>query len=484
MPHKSVATVILFSLLGSAALVVPRLLPDSETTAFSLTESIRSRLEDIVISNTPAAWRDRAASCRVIEHHGKLGVAGYQKHGLPRLLNDVDSLGAAWFYNFSVGLPDVESWELGGDARMRPEEGGFSLALQAGEQSWASQSTSVEGGIEYELFLVEGSRRGARGGVAVDFLGSDGAKLGGEWLVLEGQPGARKMTSLVAPPTATRARVAVWGETSGVVVDDLRLVGNGVDVLRNGDFDAVRTTVEKSAGAEFVPMVWGASAAAPEALASLASADVILGFNEPDYPTQAAMTVDEAIALWPWLMATEVRLGSPATTTSHTLGERSWLEGFMSRAETESLRVDFIAVHYYTKSRSVAAFRRFLMRVHAAYGRPIWVTEWALVDWSESRHNRFPAEETARFLRDGALMMDELDFVERHAWFGMYEGLDGKKNINTHLADTAGALTPVGEAFANLAHMRQLSDQCGHKASSSDRSAPGGTTAGAMAEPG
>lgn len=129
------------------------------------------------------------------------------------------------------------------------------------------------------------------------------------------------------------------------------------------------------------------------------------------------------------------------------LGLPSWLSRFMDEVAANGLRADFIAVHYYSSDDDIGAFKDFLEGVHAAYDRPIWVTEWALDDWSD--HDRFRFEETADFLRAGALMMDRLNFVERHAWFGAYVGLGGL-NLNTHLM-ASGHLTPAGNVFAGFA---------------------------------
>ena len=46
-------------------------------------------------------------------------------------------------------------------------------------------------------------------------------------------------------------------------------------------------------------------------------------------------------------------------------------------------------------------------------------------------------------------MMDDLDFVERHAWFAAYDGGDGY-HLGTHVLETDHSLTVVGQAFAQL----------------------------------
>jgi len=199
----------------------------------------------------------------------------------------------------------------------------------------------------------------------------------------------------------------------------------------------------------YVPMVWDWKGVTPERLAQAkaSGSDVLLGFNEPDERKQSNMTVEQAIALWPQLEATGLRLGSPATTRDGSLGAESWLGRFMKQADEKGLRVDFIAVHYYATDKDVGAFKRWLESLHEQYGKPIWVTEWALADWDNP--SRFTASEQADFARAGIEMMDDLPFVERHAWFAAYEGGDGW-HLNSGIFDAKGNLTKVGKVFENL----------------------------------
>ncbi|MGH8045796.1 MAG: glycosyl hydrolase, partial [Chthoniobacterales bacterium] len=104
----------------------------------------------------------------------------------------------------------------------------------------------------------------------------------------------------------------------------------------------------------------------------------LLGYNEPDHKDQSNLTVDEAIAHWPDLLATGLRVGSPAVSD----GGLGWLFDFMKKAEARGLRVDFVAVHYY-RSRNSAdpegaaqQFYDYLKQIHDRTNRPLWVTEW------------------------------------------------------------------------------------------------------------
>lgn len=194
----------------------------------------------------------------------------------------------------------------------------------------------------------------------------------------------------------------------------------------------------------WVAMLWDETDVTVDALQRVKSsgATTLLGFNEPNHPGQANMTVEQALGHWSKLQNLDIRLGSPAATQGGTLAEGSWLDRFMDGAEARGLRVDFIAVHYYSKDGDVGAFKTFLEAVHRKYDRPIWVTEWAMADWD--RPGRFSAEDQAAYAWAGTRMLDSLPFVERHAW---YSGYDGSEGLNAEVFRLNGTLTPVGEAF-------------------------------------
>lgn len=199
-------------------------------------------------------------------------------------------------------------------------------------------------------------------------------------------------------------------------------------------------------GATYVPMIWDETYVneANFAAASTWDVGVLLGFNEPDITTQANMSVADAIDLWPQLQATGLRLGSPATA-GDPLKSGSWLESFMKAAGSKGYTVDFICVHYYAKSTDVGAFKTWLEAVYAKYQRPIWVTEWALLDWSGKV--KFSVDQCATFFRAATQMMDDLNFVERQAWFSSY-AYDNR--FHTELVTPDGDLTAIGNVAASL----------------------------------
>ncbi|MDJ0824177.1 MAG: glycosyl hydrolase [Rhodobacter sp.] len=200
---------------------------------------------------------------------------------------------------------------------------------------------------------------------------------------------------------------------------------------------------------EFVPMIHSAENVRDKISSDL-PVTTLLGFNEPDGrgSHQANLTVAQAIALWPQLEARGLRLGSPATTRGGTLGRGSWQRRFMSAAAARGLRVDFMAVHYYSTNGDVAEFKSWLKAVYAEYRRPIWVTEFARIDWKRSRAVTYA--QNAAFVEAAILMMEDLPFVERHAWFAAnpYPWKGRRPEIN--LVDDGLRPTAVGEAFEEV----------------------------------
>lgn len=171
----------------------------------------------------------------------------------------------------------------------------------------------------------------------------------------------------------------------------------------------------------------------------------LLGFNEPDRPDQANLTVDAAIAGWPVLLKTGLRLGSPAVSD----GGLGWLYQFMDKADAAGLRVDFVAVHYYRATNdpgdakgAAEQFRHFLTDIHKRTKRPIWITEWNNgANWTKPADPNASQQKDA--IREMTSMLDETPFVERYALYNWVED-------SRQLVKKDGSLTPAGEVYRDL----------------------------------
>ncbi|GGM97413.1 RNA polymerase sigma factor (sigma-70 family) [Actinoplanes campanulatus] len=212
------------------------------------------------------------------------------------------------------------------------------------------------------------------------------------------------------------------------------------------DWGPADDEVPGPAGVEFVPMIWGAADVTGATLKrAKAEGDVLLGFNEPDLAEQSNMTVEAALAAWPKLEATGMRLVSPAVAFGgDTAG--GWLDRFMTGAGAKGLRVDAIALHWYGSDFSAAAVNQFLGyvdAVHRRYGKPIWVTEFGLINFGSSP--RYPSDaQKVRFIKGATAGLEKRSYVERYAWFGLPAVGD---SVDFGLYTDADSPTAAGKAY-------------------------------------
>jgi hypothetical protein len=202
-------------------------------------------------------------------------------------------------------------------------------------------------------------------------------------------------------------------------------------------------------GVEFIPMIWGKSQASASGLEQAKeSGKVLLGFNEPDAKNQSNLTVEEALALWPTLQATGLRLGSPAPTKEGAEPEK-WLDQFVTGANKRGYRIDFICLHHYSAiyddpKAATAELKDYLSRIHRHYGKPLWLTEFALSNWKTPAS----AEQQTAFIREAVPMLESQPFLERYAWFALpkFNG-DSGALIHTHLVDEKHQSNSTGIAY-------------------------------------
>ncbi|MFJ5881491.1 sigma-70 family RNA polymerase sigma factor [Kitasatospora cineracea] len=245
-------------------------------------------------------------------------------------------------------------------------------------------------------------------------------------------PASPSVPSASVPPSATAAASAPVAQ--GAVVASARkgvgvwsFAGASQALAASGagwyyTWGTQHPGISTPASASFVPMIWGASSVTDAALAQArANGPYLLGFNEPDMAAQSNLTVDRALELWPQLMRAGQTLGSPAVAYgADTPG--GWLDRFMAGADAKGYRVDFITLHWYggdfRTPQAVQQLTSYLEAVHRRYRKPIWLTEYALIDFSGG--TRFPsAEQQAAFVTASTEALDALPYLQRYAWFGL-----------------------------------------------------------------
>ena len=168
-----------------------------------------------------------------------------------------------------------------------------------------------------------------------------------------------------------------------------------------------------------------------------------LGYNEPDNSVDDGFsTVEDAIANWPNMMESGLRLGSPAPTD----GGLSWLYDFMNQCDVLGYRVDFVAWHFYRRGYTAQGLYNTLRDIHNTTGRPLWITEFNNgCNWTYDASNPVPTlEQNAATIEAFINMLDTTSFVERYfVWDGCNETLR-MTNSGT------GALYPAGVAYRDL----------------------------------
>lgn len=213
-----------------------------------------------------------------------------------------------------------------------------------------------------------------------------------------------------------------------------------------------RAGIAAPKGVEFVPMIHNASRIGDVAKVRNRGHRYLLGFNEPDLGAQANMSVEQALDLWPRLMSTGLILGSPSVANRGEI-PGSWLDRFMKGAKKRNLRVDFITLHWYgadfRAKPSANQLRGYLRKVHKRYKKPIWLTEFALTDFTRGTP-RYPSQkQQAAFLREAVKMLRSEPYVKRYAWFAL-----PTNQSQTGLYNPDGSPTPAGRAFRSAARYK------------------------------
>jgi autotransporter-associated beta strand protein len=169
-------------------------------------------------------------------------------------------------------------------------------------------------------------------------------------------------------------------------------------------------------------------------------ANHLLGYNEPDRPDQANMSVADAISGWPDLLGTGLRVGAPAVSD----GGLGWLYDFIDEADAAGWRVDFVPVHYYRcrnpadPAGAASQFYNFLKGIYDRTRRPIWITEWNNgANWTDCGDPTYAQQQAA--IAAMIDILDETPFVERYALYNWVE--------DVRAVVTNGVLTPAGIAY-------------------------------------
>lgn len=154
---------------------------------------------------------------------------------------------------------------------------------------------------------------------------------------------------------------------------------------------------------QFIPMRHNRWWDGWDKIGSRTNTSCVLGFNEPDHDDQANMGVNRAIDMWPEMMKSGLRIGSPAPDAIN----KQWLKDFLKAADSLNYRVDFVATHMYWNSQTPTGLTDNINNLcEKTYGgRPMWITEWNNgANWT---HETWPDKEGKRRDAEFNILLDE-----------------------------------------------------------------------------
>jgi len=216
--------------------------------------------------------------------------------------------------------------------------------------------------------------------------------------------------------------------------------------------EATAMNVYQHYGLDYVPMAWNGSfnkEAMRTFLSTHPNVKYILGWNEPNFVSQANMTPAQAAALWPDIedLADEFNLEivSPAVNycdvcvdvdgVPYSSDPIKYLDDFF--AACAGCRVDHIAIHCYMGNVSALEWYVGLFK---KYDKPIWLTEFA--NWE----NNPTLQDQKNFLVGAVDYLENDEDVFRYAWFtGRHTGAP-----YIGLLGTSGKLTELGQIYVNM----------------------------------
>lgn len=206
----------------------------------------------------------------------------------------------------------------------------------------------------------------------------------------------------------------------------------------------------RAEGVEYVPMIWGGSFDVGTVTAGIPDgATALLGFNEPNFGTQANLSAAQAAALWPQVEqvadARGLLLVSPAVNfcgdPCQDQDPFHYLDDFF--AACTGCRVDRVAFHIYVGCNSTGANKAQWLIDHVQmyeqrFSQPLWLTEFACTDATSF-------DDQIAFMQDAVAYLENDPRIERYAWFS------GRSSAIPYvdLLGADGQLTPLGQAYVN-----------------------------------
>lgn len=204
---------------------------------------------------------------------------------------------------------------------------------------------------------------------------------------------------------------------------------------------------------EFAPQVWNGNFNADNIrnyVKAHPNVKYILGFNEPNFKSQANMTPEYAAARWPEIQALAKELGlktvAPALNYSpdapYTDPTR-WMDEFVALVGKDAF--DFTAIHFYG---GLGGMKDLATRFHDKYGKPVWITEFCY--WPGEMGDVSVASQLSSMV-ETVEWLEKTEWVYRYAWFKATE--DSRANfklIESGKGEDPRTLTELGKVYVYM----------------------------------
>lgn len=170
---------------------------------------------------------------------------------------------------------------------------------------------------------------------------------------------------------------------------------------------------------EFTPQIWNGNFNADQIrnyVKAHPDTKYILGFNEPNFKSQANMTPEYAAARWPEVQALSKELNlkivAPALNYSPDApytNPTTWMDEFVRLVGPDAF--DFTAIHNYG---GLGVMIDLATRFHERYGKPVWVTEFCF--WPGEMGDVTVASQLSSMI-ETVEWLEKTEWIYRYAWF-------------------------------------------------------------------
>jgi hypothetical protein len=217
------------------------------------------------------------------------------------------------------------------------------------------------------------------------------------------------------------------------------------------------TSVSLPPSVNFVPMIYAAqyyetlgdAQTRDAGWLATAQPNYLMTYNEPDNTAAGGgsnTSTNDAIGAWPQIQALDLPLVSPAVQNTFD----SWEYNFFSLIASNSYRVDYTAVHEYVPPNA-ASLMGVLQSTYNTWGRPVWLTEFSPVDWSNTKS--WSENDDYNFLAEFMWQAEGQEWLKRYSIFPF----TGTNSVSpwvdngytgTMFLDASQTLSPYGELYA------------------------------------